>query len=192
MKPLLAAFALGMLVPAAAHAFDTNRRVDPGTATAPTIAILQPSGEIDPYVVDMLRKELRGRGLDTFESSLAIDDAFREAPAADYYVEIAGGEARTTDYGGIDIGGRDGEVSLALLVSRLGTEIRVYDADTMEIVARQSVTKRSRAVLPTAVGLGGLYAYIGAPILQRAQYRGLARAVSRDAASFVTATINGR
>jgi len=192
MKPLLAAFALVMLVPGAAHAFNTNRRADQHAATSPAVAILQPSEEIDPYVVDMIRKELRVRGLDPFKSALTIDDAFREAPVADYYVEIAGGDTRTTDYGGIDIGGRDGEVSLALLVSRFGTEIRVYDADTMEIVARQSVTKRSRVVLPTAIGLGGLYAYIGAPILQRAQYRGLARAASRDAASFITATVNGR
>jgi hypothetical protein len=196
MKQLLVAFTLTLLVPGAAHAFDKNhhpdRRADERTAGAPTIAILHPSDEIDPYVVDTLRKELRARGLDAFDTSLAIDDAFRDAPVADYYVEIAGGESRTTDYGGIDIGGRDGEVSLALLVSRFGTEIRVYDAATMDVVARQSVTKRSRVVLPTAIGLGGLYAYIGAPLLQRAQYRGLARAVSRDAASFVTATVNGR
>jgi hypothetical protein len=178
---------VAMLAPSAALAFKPAHHAD-----APTIAILQPGDEIDPYVIDSLRKELRDRGLDSFETPLSLEDAAREEPVADYYVDIVGSDTRSADYGGVDIGGRDANVSLALLVSRFGTEVRLYDARTMELVAHQAVAKRSRAVLPTAIGLGGLYAYIGVPLIQRAQYRGLARAASRDAASFVTAAINGR
>ena len=171
-----------------ALAFDTNRH----TAT---VAVLEPQGAVDPLVLDYLRQELRSRGLEAVDAGMTYDDALEaRATRADYYVEVIGTEGSTDDYGGVGISTGHADVALGVLVSRLAAEVRVYDADTMELVASENFSKRNTALLPTAVGAGSrsVWAMVALPFVERAQYRSVARAVARDAAAHVASSLNAQ
>jgi hypothetical protein len=185
MKRLLVAFCMLML-PAAAHAFDTERG-------AARIGLLRGSDDTQQYVLDRLRNELRTRGFDAFDAELAYDDVAAEdhSHLADFFVEVVGGQGEISEHGGVGIDTRHGGVSLGVLVSRIAGEVRVYDAKTMELVSSHEMRKKNTAVVPTSVGVGGgaIYAWIALPFIERAQYRSAARAAARDAATHVTAAI---
>ena len=68
----------------------------------------------------------------------------------------------------------------------------MYDGRTLELIATESLSKRSTAVLPTSAGLGdhGLFAVI-APFLERVQVPSVARACARELASRVTTVVRG-
>ncbi len=141
-----------------------------------------------------LRAELRDRGLDAFTVEATFAEAREDNYAdADYLIEILsstdGGE-----YGGVGFGGPHGGVELSLSVARVFAEVRVYDGRTYELLATEDLRKKSRAVLPTALALGGRRAWLSlaVPIAHWAQYRNVARSVAREAASRVTATIAER
>ncbi|HEX2122701.1 MAG TPA: hypothetical protein VHL59_13770 [Thermoanaerobaculia bacterium] len=147
-------------------------------------------------VVRYLREELRNRGLDAFDAKMTYDDLARgDAPRdADYYVELLGAGASSDSYGGIGIGTYDAGVSLEVIVARVAAELRVYDADTLETVARDGLAKRNTAVMPTSVGIGGprLFAMIAVPFVHAAQYRRVVQAAAREAAARVDAALAGR
>ncbi|HEX7809389.1 MAG TPA: hypothetical protein VF608_11705, partial [Thermoanaerobaculia bacterium] len=159
MKRLLAA-ALVLLVPGVALAFDTTRRAQPDTVR---IAILSSdadgSGEdrmVRTKVVNYLQRELRSRGFDAYETEWTYDDAANaENVDVDYYVEMVGAGADSNAVGGVDIAGRNAEVSIGVVTSLVGAELRLYDARTMELLTTQSIAKRTSAIRPTSIGLGG-------------------------------------
>ena len=192
MKRLL--IALLLLVPGVALAFDH-------TPSAPRVGVLREVGERiheDALVADSvhryLRQELRERGLDAFDVGLTYAEAVEDQYAdADYLIELLtasdGGE-----YGGVGVGGPHGAVELSLSVARVLAEIRVYDGRTFELLATEDLRKKSKAVLPSYVSIGGRRSWLSlaVPIAQWAQYRRVAREAARDAADRVTATIAER
>ncbi|HYI12869.1 MAG TPA: hypothetical protein VEK57_27725 [Thermoanaerobaculia bacterium] len=187
MKRLL--IALGLLTMAtSALAIDTTRQ-------AVRVGVLRGLHEEQNYVANMLRRELRERGIDAFDARRThlelLDDG---AAVADYYVEVVGAEPSTTGYGGIDVGGEHGGISLGVFVSRIAAEVRVYDGESIELVATEDLAKKSTAILPAGVGLGGraLFAWVALPFIERAQWRSVARAAARDAAEAVAETLRGR
>lgn len=187
MKRLFVALCI-LLMPVAAHAFDPERRAE-------RIGLLRGVDDEQQYVIDTLRRELRGRGFDAFDAELSYDDVTEEhSEIADYFVEVIGAGGRVTEHGGVSISSRHGGVSLGLLVSRVAAEVRLYDARTMELVSSETLAKKTSAFVPTGVGVGGgaLYAWLAMPFIERAQYRSAARAAAKDAAMYVTAAIRGR
>jgi len=139
-------------------------------------------------VVESLRDELRNRGFDAYDVEATFEDIEGDADRdADFYVEIIGGDGESIDYGGIGVGGRYADISFGMILSRVAAELRIYDGRTLETLARQELDRKSRAVMPTAIGLGGrsFFAVIATPFLERAQLRNVARAAARDAAGHV-------
>jgi hypothetical protein len=179
MKRLLFTLLL-VVMPSTAFAFDSTR--------ATRIGVLRGADELQMDVADALRNELQARGLDAFDAVRTYDEAVRDGAAvADYYVEIVGSEATTTEHGGIGIGTRHGGVSLGVLVSRVAAEVRIYDGETLELVETHDLAKRNTAVVPTSIGVGGgsLFAYIALPYIERVQERRVVRAAGRKAADLV-------
>jgi hypothetical protein len=175
-----------LMLPAAAHAFDTERG-------AARIGLLRGFDDTQQYVIDQLRHELRTRGFDAFDAELDYDDVTAEdhSHLADYFVEVVGGQPDVTEHGGVGIDTRHGGVSLGVLVSRVAAEVRVYDARTLELVGSHEMRKKNTAIVPTSVGVGGgaIFAWVALPFIERAQYRSAARAAAKDAAMHVTAAI---
>lgn len=192
MKRLL--IALLLLVPGAALAFDA-------TPVPPRVGVLRQAGEVlhhDALVADslhrFLREELRQRGLDAFDAGVTYAEAVEDEYAdADFLIEVVSA-ADGADYGGVGIGGPHGGVELSLSVARVFAEVRIYDGRTYELIASEDLRKKSTAVLPTALAIGGRRSWLSlaVPIAQWAQYRNVARNAARDAASRVTATIAER
>lgn len=186
MKRLLAALFCVLAVAAPALAFDS--------APAPvTIGILRFADTVrydawvEKAVLETLRNELREKRFDAF----LLDATFAEIEAdsernADYYVEIAS-DSETADYGGVGVVGRHADVTLGMLVSRMAAEVRVYKGRSLELVAKESLNRRSKAFVPTSVGLGGrhVFAVIGLAWIERAQVRSVARGVGREIADVV-------
>ena len=165
---------IGVLRPAQTYAFDRE-------------AIIQRT------VLDALGEELRSRGFDAYEVEETFSEIELDADRdADYYVEIiGGGEGESIDYGGIGVGGRHADVSFGLIVSRVAAELRVYDGRTLETLAVEKLDRKSRAVLPTSIGLGGraFFAVIAMPFIERTQIRNVARAAGRDAGGRVATAV---
>ena len=191
MKRLL--IALLLLVPGVALAFDT-------TPSAPRVGVLRQAGDrihndalVSDSVLRYLRDELRDRGVDAFPVDLTYIEASEDGyDDADFLVEVVSA-ADGGEYGGVGVGGPHGGVELSLSIARVFAEVRVYDGRTFELIASEDLRKRSTAVLPTAVAIGGRRSWlsIAAPIAQWAQYRHVARSAAREAASRITAAIAG-
>jgi hypothetical protein len=191
MKRLLVVL-LVFLVPGVALAFDTNRHASP---SALRIAILREDADTSPNermvhekVVRYLTNELKSRGFDAYETDWTVDDAANATNVdVDYYVDVISAGADADAAGGVDIGGRDGEVTIGVIVSHVAAELRVYDAHTMDVVASETIRKRNAAIRPTSIGFGGgdVFAWIAIPLFERAQFRSAAKAAAKDAAGIV-------
>lgn len=196
MKRLLP-LVLVLLAANAAFAFDAKRK-------PLRVGVLHVADEyrrgsesyVANHVVRYLREELRARGLDAFDAEMTWDDLTRDDAVrdADFYVEVLGAGATSDSYGGLGIGTYDVGVSLEVVVARVAAELRVYDGDTLETVAREGLSKKNTAVMPTSVGIGGprLFAMIAVPFVQAAQYRRVTQAAARDAAAKVAAALGER
>jgi hypothetical protein len=187
MKRLLLAVSIAFLA-TSVFAFDASKN-------AVRIGVLQGTFDGESRIGRALIGELRGRGFDAFDARRTYEELLDEeaVPIADYVIEIRGGEPRTMDHGGVGIATAHADVELGIVTSRMDAELRVYDGDTMELVAKNDLKKSSTALMPTGVGIGGgsIFAYIAMPMIERAQHRNVAKKVAREAASFVSATVRG-
>lgn len=185
MKRLSLAVVL-LLAATSAFAFDQTKSAD-------TIGVLRSGHDADTTMTRALISSLRSRGFDAFDAEMTYDELLdREAVAiADYVVEIRGGQPLTTDHGGVGIDGRHASVELGIVSSNVRAELIVYDGATMEVMATTDLSKRTTALVPTGVGVGGgwLYAYVALPFIERVQHRGVAKKAAKEAASFVVATV---
>lgn len=183
-RPLLALCLF--LAATTASAFDTTKSPD-------RIGILREATAGAAPMERSLLAELRNRGFDAFDVGLTYEELLDQeaVPIAAYIVEIRGGQPHTADYGGIDVVGRHADVSLGIVVSNVAAELRLYDGATMELIATSDLSKRSAALMPTSIGIGGssIYASLALPFIERAQHRSVAKKAAREAASFVTATL---
>ena len=186
MKGLV--FAAGLLFLAgAARAFDA-------TPARPSVGVLHPEeiSSVERAFHDELRAQLRERGFDVFDARVSFDElALDPDRDADWYVEVIPARGETIDYGGVGIGGRHADVTLGLLVSRIGAEVHVYRGRTLERIATESLTKKNTALVPTSVGFGGrsLFAAIALPFVERAQVRRVARSAARDLAGRIASAV---
>jgi hypothetical protein len=185
MKRPLLALCL-MLAATTALAFDSTKSAD-------RIGVLRGERDEESPVERSLVNELRSRGFDAFDVGLTYEELLDQEAVqiADYIVVIDGGQTRTADYGGVDIVGRHADVSLGIVATNLAAELRLYDGASMELIATNDLSKRSTALLPTYVGIGGgsIYAALALPFIERAQHRSVAKKAARAAATFVTANL---
>ena len=141
-----------------------------------------------------LLRELRGRGFDVTDSGSTYADVQRDASAVSgLYVELAPSDAHSERSGDVAVSGRSVGVDVAMLVSRVAAELRIYDGRTLELIARRHLSKADVSVVPTGIGIGSyrMSVWFGLPFFQYARYRAAARAVVKDAAAEI-AGIAGR
>lgn len=185
MKGLVLAAALLLALPL--HAFDAGKKAD-------RIGLLRiaEGGDVGDAIIDSLRVELRKAGFDAYTVPATRDELREGAGAdADFYVEVAG-ESSTTPHGEVAVATRHVDVSVAVVVSRLAAELRIYDGATLELIGTHELNRKSTAVLPTSVGVGGraFYAAVALPFARWAQTRRAMRSAAREAAQVVTAAVN--
>jgi hypothetical protein len=194
-RPVFASFLLALtLVATPLAAFDaTPAKPRIGIVRAPGTFRFERGAYIQDAVRNALRDELRRHGYDAFTAESTLEQMSRfEDRSADILIEIVG-ESDVDDYGGIGVGGRHADVSLGVLVSRVAADVNIYDGRTLELIATDSLTKRSTAVVPTSIGIGDrhLFAVIALPFIERAQVRSVARAAAREMATRVTEVVRG-
>jgi hypothetical protein len=132
-----------------------------------------------------LPRVLRDHGFDAFDAHVTYDDVRRgDGPGAAYYVEVVGARAGDREAVGVGVGAENVYASIGVVVSRVAAEVRLYDGKTLELVDRWDLSKRSTAVVPTSVGIGGrfVWAAIALPFVHYGQYRSAAHDVARQAA----------
>lgn len=194
MKRAALALAL-VLISAAAFALDTTKRGDRvGVLRSPARWANDSEGYVSDSVLRYLREELKQNGVDSFDMQRTLDELVQDGgPAADWYVEIASSNADADSYGGIGVSGRHGSVEVAVVVSRVAAEVRVYDGRTLELVDKWDLRKRNTMVVPTSIGVGSRHAYVwlALPIVQWAQLRSASRSVAQNAAAHVTELARG-
>jgi hypothetical protein len=155
------------------------------------IGVLRGEADIERTVARELTRELRERGFDAFDARRTYDEAVQDGAAvADVYVEVVGGSS-AEDFGGIGVGGVHAEASLAILVARVTGEVRIYDGETLEMIAGGPVERKSTALVPTGVGFGSraFFAWLAVPVAERLQMRRVVRAAARQAALVVARNV---
>ncbi|HVR40722.1 MAG TPA: hypothetical protein VMU84_16620 [Thermoanaerobaculia bacterium] len=187
-----AAFALVLVfVATAAFALDTTKRGDRiGVLRAPARWADDSESLVADAVIRYLTEELKRNGFDAFDERRTLDQLIDEGgPAADWYVEIASSDADADAYGGIGVSTRSAGIEVAVVVSRVAAQLRVYDGRTLELVDTRDLRKRSTAIVPTAAGIGSRHAYVwlALPIVQWAQLRSASKNVAQNAAAAVIA-----
>ncbi|HVG25508.1 MAG TPA: hypothetical protein VND45_15230 [Thermoanaerobaculia bacterium] len=186
-----------LLVTGAAHAFDpapSHAPVRIAILRAPDAYYYENADHVHRAIRESLRSELRARGFEVSLIDWTYDELPRDArPAADYYIEIAG-DSRTEDHGGVGVTGRHAAMSMGMVVADVAADVFVYDADTLEQLAHESLSKRDHAFVPTSVGVGGanVFAWIAMPFIERAQVRGVSRQLARDIAGRVENVVRAR
>jgi hypothetical protein len=132
-----------------------------------------------------LPRALHDRGFDAFDTGRTYDDLRNgDAPEAAYYVEVVGARAGDREAAGVGVGAENVYAGIGVVVSRVAAEVRLYDGRTLELVDRWDLSKKSTAVVPTSVGIGGrfVWASIALPFVHYGQYRSAAHDVARQAA----------
>ena len=191
MRPA-ALLGLGLLFATPVDAFDPSAEWD-DRGEAVRICILRTdfgehptTSRVAATMRGFLADELRDAGFEAVESRATYDEVVDgvDSGIADVYVEFVRGDADDDRYGGIGVAGRHGGVELGLVVSYVAAGIRLYDGATMRLIDEFRVEARDRAVVPTAIGVGGRHVglWIGLPPMRGLRYRAVAREAARDAA----------
>lgn len=175
---------------AAFPSFGLTRTVAGGRIGVLRPALFSRSGEnaVAKAIHGDLCRELRARGFDAFDARATLAELQRGVGVpADWYVEIASSDADGTHVA--DMGTTIGPFGLdvGLVLSRVVAEFRVYDARTLEVVARYDLRNSSTAVVPTGIGVATrpFWAFFALPFVQYGEYRSAAHAVARQAAEAI-------
>lgn len=196
MKRSLLLLVVAALVVSPAFAFDPSRPAV-GQITLLQEPLYKGSDfefRIARGVREGLLRELRGRGFDVTDSRDTYADVQRDGRAVSgVFVELAPSDAYAESRGDVAVSGRNVGVDIAMLVSRVAAELRVYDGRTFELIAKRHLSKADVRVVPTGIGIGSYHmsVWFGLPIFQYARYRAAAQAVVKDAAAEI-AQITGR
>ncbi|HEV2720874.1 MAG TPA: hypothetical protein VG323_12705 [Thermoanaerobaculia bacterium] len=130
-----------------------------------------------------LPRALRDRGFDAFDTQRTYDGVRRgDGPDAAFYVEVVGAHGGGREAAGVGVGGDNVYATLGVVVSRVAAEVRLYDGKTFELIDRFDLSKKSTAVVPTSVGIGGrfVWAELALPFVRYSQYRSAAQDVARQ------------
>ena len=180
-RALIAALLVLVAVPAMAFR-PTLRRGD-------RVAVLRPQVRTDQHVAravsHYLERELRKQGLDAFDARMTYDD-LRDADrgGADYYIEVVASDGDAAPVGGVGVTGRHVGVDVSMVVSRVAATLRLYDAETLELIDELDLQRNASAVMPTGIGIGGHHLGLWIPLpIYGSRYRSAARAVARQAAA---------
>ena len=142
-------------------------------------------------IENALPRALRGRGFDAFTTDRTYDDVRNgDGPNAAFYVEVVGARVGDHEALGVGVGADNVYASIGVVVSRVAAEVRLYDGKTFELIDRFDLSKKSTAVVPTSVGIGGRYfwAALALPFVHYGQYRSAAHDVARQAAEAIART----
>jgi hypothetical protein len=185
MKRLILLLACAIAVPA----FALTRPPRPGDR----IGVLRmsdrythgPEQTVAKTVQADLRNELRDRGFDAFDARVTFDELRRGTPNADYYVEIVSSHTLNHPIGGVGAGQIGIAVEVAVVVSRVAAEMRLYDGRTLDLIESYDLRKDKTAVVPAAIGMGNtrLWLFAAIPFLQYGQYRAAAHEVAAEGAA---------
>ena len=145
------------------------------------------SGEpgVAQTIASTLRNELAERGFEAFDARATFDDLRdQNAPAADFFVEIASSSAGGHALGGLGTAIGAIGVEVGVVRTNVDAELRLYDGRTLALIDRCALQKSSTTVAPTAVGFGArsIWASIWLPIAQHGQVRAAAHEIAREAA----------
>lgn len=132
-----------------------------------------------------LAAELRKLGYDAFTTDETLESLTEETGSdADFYVELAGGTDNYS-WGGIGVGGEGAGVGIDIGTTYASAIVRLYDGPSLELIDTFDVRKKTTALAPSAVGVGGRHVgvWIALPFIQILRERSAIRAVARDAAA---------
>jgi hypothetical protein len=187
MKRLLPIVALSLAIVQPALAFDPTPR-----EAGNRITLLQGptyhGGEYEERAAARIRKqlvsELRERGYDAIDGEMSYDDAVRGGRRdSGLYIEIAPDSATTDSAAIARVDLPHASVDLAVLVSRVAAELRVYDARSLNLIVKRNLHRQDVRVVPTGVGTGTYRAsvWLALPVFEYARYRAAVNGVVQDA-----------
>ena len=181
-----------LLVVPSAFAFDTGHKT--GNRVVVLRSTLDNEGQSESRaavrVREQLIRELRDRGFDASDARMTYDQFRREGQLdADFIVELAPGEseARSVAEGGVRV--PNATVDIAVIVSRVASELRVYDGRTLDVIAKRHLQSHTTTVVPTGVGAGTyrMGVFVAMPFVEYFRYRAAVNAVVDDAADQIDA-----
>ena len=153
---------------------------------------LREGSAVEKMLPRYLEKELRRAGFKPYRVEKTIEDLdltpVAERKEADgFLIEVVFADAAAEPVVGVGTGGTIGTVGvggeISMVVAQAHAEVRLYDAETLDMIARYEVD--SEAVQPalTAIGLGGRSGFIGVglPFFSQPPYRRASYLLAREA-----------
>jgi hypothetical protein len=194
MKRLLVLLAIATALAAPAFSFDPSRHN--GNRIAVLQAPIYNGGEYENRIATSVRRqlvrELRDRGYDAVDSRVSYEELQRSGrTSADLYVELAPADMYAHPTGGVTVRTRSVAVDVAVVVSRVAAELRLYDGRTLDLIEKKHLRRENVTVVPTDIGVGTyrMAVWFVLPFVEYVRYRSAISAVVRDAASVI---ISGR
>lgn len=184
-----------LLLPAAflalpAFSFDANRR-DVHRVTLLRTSIYN-GGESETEIAARVRRQLvralRERGVDAVDGNLTYDEWRRSGQSdSDLYVELVPVDTHQRPVAGVGLPLAHGDVEIAVIVSRVAAELRVYDGASLDVIARRRLRRENTDVVPAAVGVGTyrMSAVFVLPIAEYVRTRRAVNAVAGEAANVI-------
>ena len=180
---------LTLLIASAVPAFAFN----PSAGRPGRIGILAIDGSTPQDGGAMIRSyllaELKRRGFDAFNANYTYDDLVDDdnPSEADVYVLLIGQNGEKAQ-GGLAIGLPNAGVDLTVIKNVNSCFVRLYDGRTLREIDAFEVSKNSTAVLPTAIGVGGVEGaalWFALPFIQNVRVRSAAKSVAADTADVI-------
>jgi hypothetical protein len=143
-------------------------------------------------VHQQLVDELRDRGFDAIDGRASFDDISRGGRRdSDIYVEIAPAAESTRPLGGVGVNLPNATVDVAVVVSRVAAELRIYDGKTLNLIARRHLNRSSTTIVPTSVGVGTyrMSVWFALPFVEYVRYRNAVNNVVHDAATEIAGVV---
>ncbi len=173
---------------------------DPSRHNGHRIAVLQApiynGGEYEDRIATSVRRELvrelRARGFDAVDARMSYEELQRRRQSsADLYVEIAPADVYARPTGGVTVRTRRVAVDVAIVVSRVAAELRLYDGGTLDLIEKRHLRRENVTVVPTDIGVGTyrMAVWFALPLVEYVRYRSAVGAVVRDAATVI---VSGR
>jgi hypothetical protein len=185
---------VAIAVAAPAFSFDPTRRTGAIRLTVVAAPIFN-GGDYEDRIASRVRRqlvdELRERGFDALDGRVTLEELdHRGRLDSDFYVEIAPSGSYATPAGSVGVRAPNVTVDVAVVVSRIAAELRVYDRTLTEI-ARRHLNREDTTVVPTGVGVGTyrMSVWFALPFVEYVRYRTAVNSVVEDAAKEIARVV---
>ena len=170
--------------------FDTNRRGGNRVTVleAPHYGRNADADRVSRHIRERLVRELLNRGFDAEDCGMTYVEVQRRGGFdSGLLVELTPADASERSIADASVRVPNGSIDIAVVVSRIAAELRVYDGRSLELVAKHRLQSQVASVVPGGAGVESRSTSISVGLpMDYARYRAAINGVVDDAANEIS------